>query len=109
MSEVIIAAVQIGPAALVFAILYFIFIRPQRREINAHKKALKKLKVGDHIFTESGMLGRVDEFLGANLLRLKIAPDLAIVIQRKAVATVAPPDKTLEAFLALAQPTSKLG
>ncbi len=99
MSEVIVAAVQVGPAIIVFGILYFVFVRPQRKEIRAHKKALKKLKVGDYIFTESGMLGRVEELLPGDLLRLRIGPDFAIVAQRKAVATVEPVNEAFEGFL----------
>jgi preprotein translocase subunit YajC len=49
-------AVQI---ALFIGIFYFLLIRPQRRQQEAHKKILASLQRGDQVVTSSGIVGEV--------------------------------------------------
>lgn len=48
--------IQIG---LFIAIFYFLLIRPQRRQQEAHKKLLASLQRGDQVVTSSGIVGEV--------------------------------------------------
>ncbi len=45
--------------ALIFAILYFLMIRPQQRQRKKHEEALLALKRGDEVVTAGGIIGEV--------------------------------------------------
>jgi len=45
--------------ALIFAIFYFLFIRPQQKQRRQHEEALRNLQKGDEIVTTGGIVGRV--------------------------------------------------
>jgi preprotein translocase subunit YajC len=47
------------PFALVFAVMYFLMIRPQKKRMQEEQEFLKKLSHGDEVFTKSGILGKV--------------------------------------------------
>ncbi len=44
---------------LIFAIFYFVLIRPQQRQRKAHDVLVKSLKKGDEIVTAGGVVGDV--------------------------------------------------
>ena len=48
--------IQVGA---IFAIFYFLIIRPQRRQRDAHEKLLASLQKGDQIITSGGIIGEV--------------------------------------------------
>lgn len=52
---------QFLPLILMFAIFWFLLIRPQQKRAKAHKQMLADLKRGDHVMTSSGVLGRIIE------------------------------------------------
>jgi preprotein translocase subunit YajC len=45
--------------ALIFAIFYFLMIRPQQKQRRQHEESLKNLKKGDDIVTTGGIIGQV--------------------------------------------------
>ena len=45
--------------AAIFAIFYFLLIRPQRKEQERHKRMIAQLKKGDEIVTAGGIIGTV--------------------------------------------------
>ena len=47
---------QIGA---IFAIFYFLMIRPQQKQRKAHEAAIMALKKGDHVVTAGGIVGEV--------------------------------------------------
>ena len=49
----------IVPYAAVFAIFYFILIRPQQKQRKQHEQTIQNLKKGDEIVTAGGIIGRV--------------------------------------------------
>jgi preprotein translocase subunit YajC len=48
--------VQVGA---IFAIFYFLIIRPQRRQREQHEKLLASLQKGDAVVTSGGIIGEV--------------------------------------------------
>jgi preprotein translocase subunit YajC len=48
--------IQVGA---IFAIFYFLIIRPQRRQREKHEKLLAALQKGDQIVTSGGIIGEV--------------------------------------------------
>ncbi|MDO5105353.1 preprotein translocase subunit YajC [Capnocytophaga sp.] len=52
---------QLAPFILMFAVLYFLMIRPQMRRQKQEKNFIQEMKKGDNVVTKSGMHGRIVE------------------------------------------------
>ena len=72
-----------------FAVLYFLMIRPQMKRAKEHKTMVESLQKGDEVVTAGGMLGRISK-LGEAHLSIEIAPNVEVQVQRAAVQTVLP-------------------
>jgi len=46
---------------LMFAIFYFLLIRPQQKRSKEHKTMIEALQKGDHVITSGGLMGRIVE------------------------------------------------
>lgn len=68
-----------------FAIMYFILLRPQIKQQKETKKMVEALKVGDKIITTGGIWGEIDS-VDRDRVRLKIADKMKVMISRSAVA-----------------------
>ena len=53
------AFAQFVPLILIFAIMYFLLIRPQQRKLKDHKKMVESLRRGDMVVTQGGLIGKV--------------------------------------------------
>ncbi|RDU65441.1 preprotein translocase subunit YajC [Helicobacter sp. MIT 14-3879] len=51
--------VQLLPLVVIFAIFYFVIIRPQIKQQKAHKEMLANLKKGDKIVINGGLICEV--------------------------------------------------
>lgn len=72
-----------------FAVMYFLMIRPQQKRAKEHKELITNLKKGDEVATASGMMGKIvglDEYA----IDLEIAKNTVIRIQRPFVSVVLP-------------------
>ena len=49
------------PIILMFAVFYFLLIRPQQKRTKEHKNMLAALKRGDEVITAGGIFGRIHE------------------------------------------------
>jgi preprotein translocase subunit YajC len=72
-----------------FAVLYFLMIRPQMKRAKEHKTMVEALQKGDEVVTAGGVLGRISK-VGDAHLTLEVAPNVEIQVQRSAVQTVLP-------------------
>ncbi len=54
--------------ALLFAIFYFMIIRPQRKRQKEHQGLLDSLKRGDKVITIGGIYGEVDSISEDNIV-----------------------------------------
>ncbi|HEY0970433.1 MAG TPA: preprotein translocase subunit YajC [Gemmatimonadales bacterium] len=52
-------AVLLIQFALIFAIFYFLMIRPQRKQRQEHEARLRTLKRGDEVVTAGGVVGEI--------------------------------------------------
>ena len=71
---------------LMFAVMYFLIIRPQQKRQKEHQKMLDAVKKGDRIITGGGLHGVVKEVREDTLL-VKIAENTVVELTRSAVAT----------------------
>ena len=77
------------PLILMFAVLYFIMIRPQMKRQKEAKSMIDALAKGDEVVTTGGMLGKISK-IGETYLSIEIAPGVEIQVQRAAVVQVLP-------------------
>lgn len=54
------------PFLLMFAVLYFLLIRPQQKKQKKQKAVLEKLKSGDRVITNGGIFGVIVNFNDKN-------------------------------------------
>lgn len=50
---------QFLPFIFIFAIMYFLIIRPQQKRLKAHREMVTKIKRGDTVVTAGGLIGKV--------------------------------------------------
>ncbi len=81
------------PIILVFAVFYFLIIRPQSQQARQHDTMLAALKRGDKVVTSGGIMGKIEATHGANILTLKINTEDTITLLRAAVERLATDDE----------------
>lgn len=75
------------PLILMFAIFYFLLIRPQQKKAKLHKDMLGNLKVGDAIVTNGGIYGSIVRFNEKKgTIVIEIAEKVQIEMLRNTVA-----------------------
>jgi preprotein translocase subunit YajC len=77
------------PIILMFALLYFLMIRPQMKRAKETKAMIEALQKGDEVITAGGVVGRISK-LGDQYITLEIAPGTEIVVQRSAIQVPLP-------------------
>jgi preprotein translocase subunit YajC len=70
------------------ALPYRRYQRGQREASEAHEAMQDALELGDEIITAGGLHATIEE-LGESELRVEIAPDVVVTLDRRAVAAVA--------------------
>jgi len=78
---------QMAPLFAVFAIIYFLILRPQQQEQKKHQELLSALKKGDKVVTSAGMHGTIHEVRGDELV-IEVADRVRITFDRSAVQRV---------------------
>lgn len=72
-----------------FALFYFIAIRPQRKRQKEHANMVAALNKGDEVVTSSGILGRIAR-LEDNFVVLQVAEKVELKFQRSHISAVLP-------------------
>lgn len=80
---------SMGFLVLLFAVFYFIAIRPQRKRQKEHAEMVSNLQKGDEVVTSSGILGKVVRIEDDYVL-LKVADNVELKFQKVAVHAVLP-------------------
>ena len=75
------------PIIILFAIFYFLLIRPQQKKAKDHREMISNLKKGVRIITSGGIFGTIQS-LDDTTLGLEIAEKVKIKISRGNVAAV---------------------
>jgi len=71
---------------LIFGVMYFIMIRPQRKRQKEHEQLVEELKRGDRVVTAGGIHGVV-ESLSEDSVVIKIESGATMKVSRGSVAT----------------------
>jgi len=85
------AGPQLVLFGLLFAVLYFLLIRPQRRRAQQQAALQRSLELGDEVVTFAGFIGTIRRFDG-DTLTLELAPGVDVRVLRGAIRNkVRPP------------------
>ncbi len=79
---------QFIPLILIFAIMWFLLIRPQQKKLKEHQAMVAALRKGDQIVTQGGMIGKVTRVKEGEELEVEIAEGVKVRIVRNTVAQV---------------------
>jgi preprotein translocase subunit YajC len=95
------SATQFAPLVLIFAVFYFLLIRPQQRKQKEARSMLATLKRGDKVVTGGGILGTIQRVpvvqdkdgkqIAASEIEVEIAPNLRVMVLRETISTVIKP------------------
>lgn len=75
------------PIIILFAIFYFLLIRPQQKKAKEHKEMVANLKKGQRVVTSSGIYGTVQS-IDDTTVGLEIADKVKVKMARNNVAAV---------------------
>ncbi len=73
------------PLILLFAIFYFLIIRPQQKQQKAHKAMLESLDKGDDIITTGGLIAVIVK-TEEDFIKIKLNDDTIVKLDRAYVA-----------------------
>ena len=77
------------PLVAIFVIFYFLIIRPQNKKQKEHREMVAALVTGDEVVTAGGVLGKVTD-VGEQFLKVEVADNVTVKVQRHTVAAVLP-------------------
>ncbi|AQT47037.1 preprotein translocase subunit YajC [Bartonella choladocola] len=79
-----------APFILIFVIMYFLIIRPQRNQMKKRQEMLNAIRRGDTVVTEGGLIGRVTKVIGdaTGELEVEIAENTRVRVLRSKILTV---------------------
>jgi preprotein translocase subunit YajC len=73
---------------ILLVLFWFVIIVPQRRRQKAHRAMQDSVTLGDEIITAGGLHGEVVRMEG-EVVRVEIAPNVVVRLDRRAIAAVA--------------------
>ncbi|WP_136637536.1 preprotein translocase subunit YajC [Pseudooceanicola onchidii] len=82
------AIAQFLPLILIFAIMYFLLIRPQQKKLKDHQKMVNAVRRGDMVVTQGGIIGKVVKVREDGEVEVEIADGVKIRVIKSTLADV---------------------
>jgi len=82
------AFAQFVPLILIFAIMYFLLIRPQQKKLKDHQKMVEGLRRGDQVVTQGGLIGKVTKVKEQNELEVELSEGVKVRVVQSTIASV---------------------
>jgi len=79
---------QFIPLILIFAIMYFLLIRPQQKKVKDHAAMVSALRRGDQVVTQGGLIGKVTKVKDDNEVEVELAEGVKVRVVQSTIATV---------------------
>jgi preprotein translocase subunit YajC len=76
------------PLILIFAIMYFLLIRPQQKKLKEHRAMVDALRRGDQVVTQGGVIGKVIKVKEGDEIEVEIAEGVKVRVVRSTIVTV---------------------
>ncbi|MDP5215859.1 MULTISPECIES: preprotein translocase subunit YajC [Ruegeria] len=82
------AIAQFLPLILIFAIMYFLLIRPQQKKVKEHQAMVNALRRGDQVVTQGGLIGKVTKVKDDGELEVEIAEGVKVRVVQATISQV---------------------
>jgi preprotein translocase subunit YajC len=82
------AFAQFIPLILIFAIMYFLLIRPQQKKVKEHQAMVAALRRGDEIVTQGGIIGKISKVKDDAEVEVELAQGMKVRVVRATIAQV---------------------
>ena len=79
---------QFLPLVLIFAIMYFLLIRPQQKKMKEHRAMVEALRRGDQVVTQGGIIGKVSKVKEDGELEVEIADGVKVRVVKATIVQV---------------------
>ncbi len=76
------------PLILIFAIMYFLLIRPQQKKMKEHQAMVAALRRGDQVVTQGGLIGKVTKVKDDGEVEVEIAEGVKVRVIQSTIANV---------------------
>jgi len=80
--------ISILPFVLIFVIMYFLIIRPQRTQLKRRSEMLAAVRRGDTVVTGGGFVGKVTKVIDDNELEIDLGGGTKVTALRSTIADV---------------------
>ncbi len=79
---------QFLPLILIFAIMYFLLIRPQQKKVKEHQAMVAAVRRGDQIVTQGGLIGKISKVKDDNEVEVELAENVKVRVVKSTIAQV---------------------
>lgn len=77
------------PMVLIFAVFYFLLIRPQQKQQKQHRQMVADAKRGDQVVTSSGLYGKIAAIDDTNnIVMLEVSDKLQLKMDKNFIQTI---------------------
>lgn len=76
------------PLVAMFAIMYFLIIRPQQQRMKSHKEMIANVRRGDTVVTSGGLIGKVSRVVDDNEVQVELADNVRVRVVKGMLAEV---------------------
>jgi len=76
------------PLVLIFAIMYFLLIRPQQKKVKEMRSMVDALRRGDQVLTQGGIIGKVTKVGDDGVLEVEIADGVKVKVLKHTITQV---------------------
>lgn len=82
------ALMSFFPLILIFAIMYFLMIRPQQKKAKEHRAMIEALRRGDQVLTQGGIVGKVVRVHEDGMVEVEIADGVKVRVVRSTITQI---------------------
>lgn len=80
---------SITPVIFLFAVIYFLILRPYKKQADAHEKLMVELKKGDRVVTNGGLIGTITKIEPAKReVEIEIAANVRVLAMKEMIIDV---------------------
>jgi preprotein translocase subunit YajC len=76
------------PLILIFAIMYFLLIRPQQKKVKEHQAMVEAVRRGDQVVTAGGLIGKVVKVKEDNEIEVELAQGVKVRVVKSTLSQV---------------------
>ncbi len=76
------------PLIAIFAIMYFLMIRPQQKKMKEHRAMIAAVRKGDQVVTAGGLVGKVSKVFDETQVEVEIASGVKVKVMTATLANV---------------------